>query len=454
MFNRLYRLLAKLSPARLLMSVFAGTVLAGALLLSLPMATVSGKQISMLDALFTSASAVCVTGLIVVDTGSVFTTFGQLVILALIQAGGLGIMTFAAIGFKLFGARLPITHQQALEDCFFQRNAALEFSHTFPRILKLVITVQFFGFLMLLAGMMTQLPFTQAAYSALFHSISAFCNAGFSIYANNLVELRHNPLVMSTIMLLIVLGGLGHIVLRELHGYFAYLFKSNRDQSTAFRFSFHSRVVLAMAAILIVGGTIALLIAGIRDGASPAAAACAALFQSISARTAGFNTVDIGGLPLPVLLVISILMFIGGAPGSCAGGIKTTSFMVWMGRVRAALQGSDSVSLMGREIPRDLVQRAVAVVGLATIWNTVGVILLAFALPDGTSLQDILFEQVSAFGTVGLSTGTTAQLNACGKLWIIATMFVGRLGPLTMLLSFVTTTKPRIRFAEGRIMVG
>ena len=446
-------MLERLSPARLLLAAFGSAILAGALLLSLPVSAAPGISISVIEALFTSASAVCVTGLVVVDTGTVFSRFGQLVILFLIQAGGLGIMTFASIGFKLLGAKLPLTHQQALEDSFFQRSAAEEFSHTFPHILRIVAVVEGVGFLFLYGGMRMQAPAREALYSAFFHAISAFCNAGFSLYEDSLTRFHANPLVLAVVMTLIVLGGLGHIVLRELQAGLLHAWRRGMGAGLPFRFSFHTRVVLVMAVVLVLGGTAALLLGGVQGASGPEAFG-AALFQSVTARTAGFNTVAIGALPLPALLVLSMLMFIGGAPGSCAGGIKTTSFTIWMARVRSALHGDASVSLLGREIPHDLVLRAVAVIGLATAWNAAGVLLLAFALPSGTPLQDIVFEQVSAFGTVGLSTGLTPGLNTVARMWIIATMFVGRLGPLTLLLSFVTTNKPRIQYAEGRMMVG
>jgi len=258
MWRILQNVLTRISPARLLLTVFAVTILVGALLLMLPIAAADGVRISALDALFTATSAVCVTGLIVVDTGSAYSLFGQWVILALIQAGGLGIMTFASIGFKLFGAKLPITHQQALEDCLFQRSAAKEFSYTFPRILKIVVFIEFCGFLLILAGTLGKMPLGNAIYSAFFHSISAFCNAGFSIYADSLTRFSHNPVVMMAVSMLIIFGGLGHIVLRELQMGAGQLLRW-RHAGPAFRFSFHSRVVLITAAVLIAGGAAAVI---------------------------------------------------------------------------------------------------------------------------------------------------------------------------------------------------
>lgn len=429
---------------------FAGAILAGFILLWLPVS--HHGQVGPLEALFTATSAVCVTGLIVVDTGTDFTVFGQLVILLLIQTGGLGIMTFAAIAIKMGGARMPLTHQQALEDTIFQRNAAAEFSHTFPRILKMVAAIELAGFALLSAGLVASERSWAAVYSALFHTISAFCNAGFSLYSDSLCRFDGNGLVLGTVMALIVLGGLGHVVLRELYLDCKRMAARN-PLHYARRFSFHTRVVLTVSGLLILGGALALT--GFGMGTGPGTARVApALFQSITARTAGFNTVDIGRLTMPSAMVIILLMFIGGSPGSCAGGIKTTSFAIWLARMRSALHGQEDVALFGRRVPPELVLRSVAVLGLAFVWNAAGILLLSEFLPPGTRLRDIAFEQMSAFGTVGLSTGLTGELTAVCRVWIIATMFVGRLGPLTLVLSFLTTKRPHTRYAEGRLMIG
>jgi trk system potassium uptake protein len=448
--GRMRERLSRISPARLLVLSFACAILAGTLLLWLPFS--HRGNVGPLEALFTATSAVCVTGLIVVDTGTDFTVFGQLVILLLIQTGGLGIMTFAAIAMKMGGGRMPLTHQQALEDSIFQRNAAAEFTHTFPRILRMVAVIELAGFGLLCAGLVAAERNWSAVYSALFHTISAFCNAGFSLYSDSLCRFGGNGLVVGTVMILIVLGGLGHVVLRELQLELRRM-AMREPLAYARRFSFHTRVVLTVSGVLILGGAVALGIFGM--GTEPGSGRFGqALFQSITARTAGFNTVDIGRLTMPSALVVILLMFIGGSPGSCAGGIKTTSFAIWLARVRSALHGREEVSLLGRMIPPELVLRAVAVVGLAFIWNAAGVLILAEFLPAGTRLRDIAFEQISAFGTVGLSTGLTARLTAVCQLWIIATMFVGRLGPLTLVLSFLTTKRAQTRYAEGRVMIG
>ncbi|MBN1512089.1 MAG: TrkH family potassium uptake protein, partial [Phycisphaerae bacterium] len=312
--------------------------------------------------------------------------------------------------------------------------------------------IELAGFALLCVGLVAAERNWSAVYSALFHTISAFCNAGFSLYSDSLCRFGGNGLVVGTVMVLIVLGGLGHVVLRELQLELRRM-ALRQPPKYARRFSFHTRVVLTVSGVLVLGGAAALAVFGL--GTEPGSGRFGqALFQSITARTAGFNTVDIGRLTMPSAMVVMLLMFIGGSPGSCAGGIKTTSFAIWLARIRSALHGHEEVSLLGRMVPPELVLRAVAVVGLAFIWNAAGVLILAEFLPAGTRLRDIVFEQMSAFGTVGLSTGLTSQLTAACRLWIIATMFVGRLGPLTLVLSFLTTKRPQTRYAEGRVMIG
>ncbi len=443
------------SPQRLLLTTFSIAILSGTILLALPWSHKAGC-VTLLDALFTATSAVCVTGLIVVDTGADYTIFGQCVILFLIQVGGLGIMTFAAIAFEIGGSRMPLAHRAALEDSLFQRGTATDFSYVFSRILKLVFAIESIGAIVLYFGMASDVSAAHAAWSATFHAISAFCNAGFSIYPDSLIGFRHNSIVIVTIMVLIVFGGLGHVVLFEIYRDIRQIMQ-RRTVRTPHRYSLHTRVVLAMTIAMIVGGAILLFFFGCgteHENQRSMAMFSGALFQSVTARTAGFNTVNTAHLPLASLIVLVILMGIGGSPGSCAGGIKTTTFAIWLARIRAALHGREDVILMHRRIPRELVLRAVALIGLTILWNSVGIILLSCLQSRCTPLKDILFEQISAFGTVGLSTGLTTKLTATSRWWIIITMFVGRLGPLTMVFSFLTTKRPRIGCPEGRLMIG
>jgi trk system potassium uptake protein TrkH len=260
---------------------------------------------------------------------------------------------------------------------------------------------------------------------------------------------------MCTLGALIIVGGLGHsVVLESLRRGWR---RVRRRRAKSVLWSFNSRVVVRTSVALIAVGAVAFLLFGLTAGDQDWGESLAnAVFQSITARTAGFNTVDIGALPLASLLVLMGLMFIGGSPGSCAGGIKTTSMVTWFAQLWARLKGRPDASLLGRRLPEDVIARAMVVIGLAVAWNALGCVVLAVTeMPgEGVGFRDLLFEQVSAFGTVGLSTGVTAGLSAAGKLWIITSMFVGRLGPLTAALAVLPLETAKVRYPEERLMIG
>ncbi len=443
-------------PQVLLIGGFAIVILAGTLLLLLPWSQTRG-DIGLVDALFTATSAVCVTGLIVVDTATAYTRFGQVVILVLIQVGGLGIMTFAALAFLMLGRRLSLASQAALQDVFFQRDLGIEFKKKFRQILVITATIELAGMIFLfLALWWRNIPLPMALFSALFHAVSAFCNAGFSIYTDNLVGLRDSPVIMATIMSLIVLGGLGHLVLTELWHYGKMRLLKARSAGPLL-LSVHTRVVLRLTFTLIVGGWLALLTLGLtQEEADWSMKLSCALFQSITARTAGFNTVNIGILPLGSLWVLVLLMFIGGSPGSCAGGVKTTAVAISVAELRAKLRGDDQTVLLERRVPKQTVWRTMILIRLALAWNIFGILLLLFteAGRPGLGLHEVVFEQISAFGTVGLSTGLTDKLSIGGRLWITATMFVGRLGPLTIAMGLAPARVLHVTYPEARVMIG
>jgi trk system potassium uptake protein TrkH len=450
------RLLLGLPDALLVIS-FGAAIILGALILRLPWAHQPGK-VSFLNALFTSTSAVCVTGLAVVDTGTAFTRFGQIVIMLLIQAGGLGIMTFAALMFQFLGRRMSLRSQSVLHGSFFQQDIGVNFKVMFQRILWLTAVTELLGVAVLFLSLLPQAPHLgEALYQAVFHAVSAFCNAGFSLYKDNLVAVRHNHLFTITIMALIVVGGLGHMVVHELWRKVESRFSRRDLQANSLRLSIHSRVVLRFTAILIVGGAAGILVLGLTAAeTSWETRLSAAFFQSITARTAGFNTVDIGRLPLASVLLITILMFIGGSPASCAGGIKTTALAISWAELRARIRGETEVRLLDRRIPNEVLWRVSLLLRLALLWNIVGILFLLITEGGllGIGLHDVVFEQISAFGTVGLSTGITDKLSAPGKLWIIATMFVGRLGPLTLAMWFFAPKPGHVQYPEGKVMIG
>lgn len=443
------------SPQALALISFAALIALGTVLLALPIArTDNGSH--WLDALFTATSAVCVTGLAVVDTGTDFTLFGQWVIMLLIQGGGLGVMTFAAIGFRILGRRLSLSSDVAVQDALFQRDLSGDFGHVFRRLLQWTLGLEAIGALLICVSLLPTQPFGTALYSAVFHAVSAFCNAGFSLYSDSLITIRNNGLFVTVCMWLVVTGGLGHIVLTEWGGYVYRCWRKPCDGKLT-RLSLHSRVAMVMTGYLLVIGTVGIALMGtggamqtwydrLWDG----------LIQSVMARTAGFNSVPLGMMPTASILLVVILMFIGGSPGSCAGGVKTTTTAIWLAQLRSIIKNEASVSLSSRRIPALLANRAVLIVGVSALLNTVGIMILSLseAHNPGRGLRDYLFEQVSAFATVGLSTGLTPELSVIGRLWIIATMFVGRVGPLTVLLWLTPKSHVHIRHPEGSVMIG
>jgi trk system potassium uptake protein len=442
------------SPEALLLGGFAAVILLGAIILKAPFSHTL-PHISFVDTLFTSTSAVCVTGLAVLDTGTEYSVIGQVTIMALVQVGGLGIMTFAALVFFIMGRRMSLQSQALVSDTFLQRDAGTEFKEIFRNILLLTFAIEGAGVLIMFLSLVPYEPVSDALFSAVFHSVSAFCNAGFSIYKDNLIFQRNNYGVSFTIMGLIVLGGLGFAVLNEIWSRFKRVL---REKTTGFGnpMSLNSRVVLRVTFMLLTLGTIAMFFFGMtKDEVTFHDKVLGALFQSVTARTAGFNTVDIGKLPSASLLILMILMFIGGSPASCAGGIKTTTSAILFGRLMASLHGRTEVQLLERRIPQELVNRADLLFGLAVIWNTVGFLFLLTTQSHlNVTALDLMFEQISAFGTVGLSTGLTANLTDSGKLWLCATMYMGRLGPLTVALWMFPRSKVQIGYPKGTVMIG
>lgn len=434
---------------------FAAVILIGSALLWLPWSHTDGS-VSYLDALFTATSAVCVTGLTTVSTATDFTVAGQVIILVLIQIGGLGVMTYAAMAVALLGRRMSLRAQAALHDSLFQADQARDFRRLFRQIITITLGAEAVGALLMFFSLLPGSSTAGAAWSAVFHAVSSFCNAGFSTYPNNLVDVRSNHLFMLLAMILIVMGGLGFMVLHELLGD-ARRGLRRGPRTRPRRFTLHTSVVLRTSLGLIVGGAAVILLFGLTSGEHTWLERIeAALFQSVSARTCGYNSIDIGALPVATLLTLVGLMFIGGSPASCAGGIKTSTVAVLFARIRGYVTGEDEARLMGRRIGRPIIRSAGLLLVLAVAWNAIGVLLLSHVEqgnPD-LDLQNLLFEQISAFGTVGLTADTTAALGAVSKAWIIATMYVGRLGPLTLASLAIYRRASNVSFPEGKVMIG
>jgi trk system potassium uptake protein TrkH len=443
------------APQRLLVASFAALIAAGTLLLLHPAATPPERPIGVVDALFTATSATCVTGLVVRDTGGEFTLFGQLVILALIQLGGLGIMTLSLVILGVLGGRFSPISRTILA----QTLAGAGFWEDFWPLLKLVVrftfTVEALGALALFLRWEPELGAARAAYAALFHAVSAFCNAGFSIFPDNLTAWRGDAWVNLVIGSLIVLGGLGYLTVYEV---LAWLRRARP-------LSLHSRLALSVSAVLIAAGAVLIFLLELTysfASLSWGERLWASLFQSITSRTAGFNTVEIGALAPATLAVIMLLMFIGGSPGSCAGGVKTTTFGVLAVVGWTRLRHRTHVNLFRRTLsPRTVADTlSITLAGLVVV--SAGVFLLlalqqlaAGAVQTHALFVEYLFETVSALGTVGLSTGATPTLAPASRVLIIVLMFAGRLGPLTVAAALARRDElGDWRYPEEEVMVG
>lgn len=451
--------LKNFSPAQALIFYYATSILIGAILLATP-AAANGEPLTFLDALFTATSAQCVTGLIVVDTGTRLSLFGQSVVLLLIQVGGLGIMTFSVYLFIYLRVGVSARGRWIIHETLMHSPIS-SWRELIRDIVVLTLVIEAVGALLLSSTFIPQLGFWPGLYSAFFHSISAFCNAGFSLFPDSLVGYRANGLVNATIMVLIILGGIGFLVIREL---LQVGMARINGKTKKIKFSLHTKIVLVTTTFLIVYGAVVIgwLEAGnALAGMSVAEGSWTALFQSVTARTAGFNTIDLSAFRVPTLFLIIFLMFIGASPGSAGGGVKTTSLALFFAIFYSRLKGNPHTSLFRRTLPDDAITKALALVILAII--LVALALFGLLMVQASDLAhegqreflNYLFETFSAFGTVGLSIGATAKLNAAGKTIIILLMFVGRVGLLTMAFAIAGRTQRFApRYAEENIMIG
>lgn len=442
----------ELSPPRLLAIGMAGVILVGTLLLLLPISASSGESIGWSAAFFTATSAVCVTGLIVIDTPTALSGFGQGVVLLLIQIGGLGYMTLATFVAAVIGRRVSMNEQMSLQETLNvdSRSRIADFALT---VIKVTLACEAIGALILWARWTPIFGAGDALWLAVFHSVSAFNNAGFSLFTWNLMDFRADWIVNLTIMTLIVTGGLGYLVLTD-------VWNIRRRQVTL-----HTKFVLVLTTVLIVGGAAGVYLvergnaATLGEVARPEAA-LASLFMSVTARTAGFNTVDMSLLRPATYFFLLILMFIGGSPGGTAGGVKVSTFGVTVLALWATIRGLREPTFMWRRLPPDLVSRAffISLIAFLAVNLVAGILLVL----EGRELLHTLFESVSAFATVGLSTGvagTPLSLSAAfsepGRLLICLLMFTGRLGPLTLAFALAArSTASRVRYPEGRVLIG
>jgi trk system potassium uptake protein TrkH len=446
-------------PSVLLATSFAAAILLGGLVLSLPVSGGQGR-VGFLDALFTSTSATCVTGLVVVDTGTAYSRFGQVVVLSLIQAGGLGIMTFAVFFTLVLGRRISFQDRMIIQDSL-HHSPTSELRRLVRYILAVTFVVETGGALLLYLRWRADLPDGLALFFGFFHAISAFCNAGFSPFRDNLMGYRGDLLVNLVITGLIIVGGLGFLVNMELRDHAIAFWRRRRREPL----SLHSKLVLAVTAWLLFIGTVAFLSIewnNLLRGLPAGQKLLASWFQAVTPRTAGFNTLDFGRATTATLFVTVLLMFVGASPGSTGGGIKTTSLGLLFGLMRARWAGRGRAMLFKRTVPHAVMDRAltlsllsgalIACAMLALLLTEQGTVPHAAAEPRFIQL---LFECTSAFGTVGLSTGITPTLTPFGKIILILLMYVGRVGPLTIALAAGRRReRARFRYAEENVMVG
>ena len=442
---------ARLHPGRVLAVSFFSLIVIGTMLLMTPVSTVDGEGLELIDALFTATSAVCVTGLIVVDTATHFTTTGQVIIMILFQLGGIGIITFATFFAFMVSSRIGMGQIAFLKDIVKQPSANQAVA-TVRKIVGLTLLIEAIGAGLYYLSWQQQIPDGgERFFASLFHAISAFCNAGFSIFSNSFADPANAlsiPINMITI-LLIILGGLGFTTFWELATYL------RKERGGSRRLSIHSRLVVITSLVLIVVGMIGIWFVEYGEtfsGHSWGEQFLYALFQSVTTRTAGFNSVDIGALGLGSVMVIMILMAIGASPASTGGGIKTTTLAVLVLAVRSTIRGDERIEFARKTIPTDIVLKALTSLLLAGGSLLLGTTLLT--ITEELPFLDLLFEEISAFSTVGLSRGITSSLSDIGKVVIIISMFVGRIGSVTLFAAFAERTrKQRYKYPTESVMV-
>ncbi|WP_248549596.1 TrkH family potassium uptake protein [Paenibacillus odorifer] len=438
----------KLSPPQILVLGFASIILIGALLLMLPISSTSGNSVEFIDALFTSTSATCVTGLVVLDTGTSFTIFGKTVIMILIQIGGLGFMTMATLFSLVLKRKISLRDRLILQEAMNQ--GSMEgIVRLIRRVLIYSLVIEGCAAVLLSIRWAFDMPLGKAIYYSIFHAVSMFNNAGFDIFGDfrSLTDYVYDPLVNIIVMFLIVSGGIGFIVMSDLVE-----FRVTR------RLSLHSKVVLSTSTGLILIGALVIFIFEFTNTRTLGSLnfggkILSAFFQSVSPRTAGANTVDIAGLRQATQFFIVILMFIGASPGSTGGGIKTTTFTMMIGAVIAMLRGREDVVLFRYRLAQERIYKALTITLLALL--LIASVSMILSTTEDSNFLAILFETTSAFATVGLTMGLTPELSAIGKILLCLTMFAGRLGPLTLAYALGPKQgKPLYKYPEGKIIIG
>ncbi|MEG0068983.1 TrkH family potassium uptake protein [Cetobacterium sp.] len=449
MISRLLMPIKRLSFSRKLILLFFTAIVFGSILLYMPFSLQEGQNISFLTAVFTITSAICVTGLSVIDISKVLSFQGQLILLLFIQLGGLGVMTFSSLFFLLIGKKMSYKERELIKE---ERNAESsgEIVDFIKKIVIIVLLIEIVGAFFLTLEFLKEFKFSTALYYGIFHSISAFCNAGFALFSNNLENYHGSILMNMTIAYLIILGGIGFSVINSV------LMAVRRDVK---RFTLTSKVAILVSMFLTFVGMVLFFLLEYKNPTTIGNLSffdkiLSSFFQSVTTRTAGFNTVPMATLKPATVFMFCILMFIGASPGSTGGGIKTTTIGVIVLYVIGVVQGREHINVFNRRISWDILNRALAILVISIIYVSI-VTMLVMTIEDGIGFEKVAFEVVSAFGTVGLSLGITANLSPLSQILIIITMFIGRLGPMTFALALgKKKIKQSLRYPKENILVG
>ncbi|HCL4439462.1 Trk family potassium uptake protein [Clostridium botulinum] len=439
----------RFTPVQILATGFAIVIFVGAVLLSLPISSQSGQRTPFLDCLFTSTSSVCVTGLIVVDTGTHWTYFGKTVIMLLIEIGGLGFMSFATLLAILLGKKITLKERLVMQEALntFNIQGLVKMA---KYILLFTFSIQGGGALLLSTQFIPRYGLAKGLYYSIFHSVSAFCNAGFDLFGNfsSLTSVYNNPVIILVIAFLIIIGGIGFYVWYEIYNY-----KGRRKLST------HSKLVLWATFLLLIVGTILMFIFESNNPGTMANMTfnnkiLSSFFAAVTPRTAGFNSISTSDMTMAGKFLTILLMFVGGASGSTAGGIKVTTAGVLIMTVVCVVKGKQDTEINKKRISKEIVYRALAitVIGLALV---ITVTMILSITEVKVPFEYYLYEATSAFGTVGITLGLTTKLSSIGKIVILLTMYAGRVGPLTLAIAFARKLKnSSIKYPEEKILVG
>ena len=447
--KRKFKINFKLKGVQILALGFIFVILVGALILTLPISTTSGERTNFLDALFTATSAVCVTGLIVVDTGTYWNMFGQTLIMILIEIGGLGFMSFTTLIAIILGKKITLRERLILQDAMNTFNIQ-GLVKMVKYVLVFTVTVQFFGTLLFSTQFIPEYGLGRGLFYSIFHSISAFCNAGFDIFGNfsSLTYYNSNAVVILVASALIIIGGLGFTVLSELY-----------SKKSLKKVSIHSKMVILMTTVLVLGGTLLMFLFENNNVNTIANMSffdkiMNSFFASVTPRTAGFNSISTNGMTTAGQFLTIILMFIGGSPGSTAGGIKTTTIGILIVTIICVIQGKEDAEVFKKRFSKGLVYKAFTLIFIGVSLVIFVTMLLSYTEKE-VSFIALFYETVSAFGTAGLTLGLTSKLSSVGKVLIMIMMYLGRVGPLTVVLS-ITRKKINlgIKYPEGKILIG